>query len=280
MSLKVLDAGSLPAGAINEDAWGVAGACAWVLDGATGLGRNVVSAESDAAWFAHALSAGLERRLRKDAQPLSTAIAGVLAETAEAYDSALGSASIESYELPSAAGIFAEVREQDVALLWLGDCRAYWRDGTHLRVAGGGRIDAIDDEGLKELAAFFAANPEAGLNEGRAHVWPLLRRQRTTMNQEHGYWAWAPQEGGLLQRAEHCTIRRGVGPLLLASDGFTRLWDTFAIAAAEEALDACSRGQGLDLVQRLRSAESDDASGREFVRFKQYDDCTWLCLEV
>jgi hypothetical protein len=68
--------------------------------------------------------------------------------------------------------------------------------------------------------------------------------------------------------------------VLLASDGFTRLWDTFALASPEEALDACARGRGLKLAKALREAEMADAEGRDAPRFKQFDDCTWLCLDV
>lgn len=280
MTITLLDAGSLPAGAMNEDAWGAAGGCAWVLDGATGLGRNVVSAESDAAWFAHAMSDGLRARL--EAAP-KRALEDVIAEALEAlaaeYQQALGLLTIEPFEFPSAAGMLVSLGSDVASLLWMGDCRAYWREAGALQSAGGGMIDQFDETGIEALKAFFATHPEASLAEGRAHVWPLLQRQRTGLNREGGYWAWAPQVG-LLPRADRGAAPRGAGPLLIASDGFTRLWDTFAIASPEEALDACARGEGMRLAQALRAAETADAGGRDNPRFKQFDDCTWLCLQI
>jgi len=287
MSLRLLDAGSLAAGAVNEDAWGVAGACAWVLDGATGLGRNVVSSNSDAAWFAQGLHAALQARLADPAASLSQGLEQALEGLAGLYAAALArsagcdgpAGAIEPYEFPSAAGLLLRAEAGRVEAIWLGDCRAYWLEGGALRSLGGGMIDTLDDASLTALKAFFAANPQASLAEGRAHVWPLLRRQRTQMNQEGGYWAWAPQEG-LLARAHRGEIPRGVGPVLLASDGFTRLWDTFSLVSPEEALQACALGEGRRLAESLRAAETADAGGRAFPRFKQYDDCTWLCLEL
>ncbi|MBY0448259.1 MAG: hypothetical protein K2P95_06170, partial [Hyphomonadaceae bacterium] len=63
-------------------------------------------------------------------------------------------------------------------------------------------------------------------------------------------------------------------------DGFTRLWDTFSIATPEEALEACACGQGLKLAKALREAETEDENARRALRFKQFDDCTWLCVQV
>lgn len=276
---EILDQGSLPSGAKpNEDCCGVAGALAWVLDGATGLGRNVVSAESDAAWFAHRFGALLAAQAPGAA--LEGAIEAALATLAQEYTAALQGGAVEAYERPSAAGVILRAEAQGLQLIGLGDCRAFWMEGGALRVFGGGALDALDAEAVGQLVAFLNANPNATLDEARAQVWPLLRQIRAGMNTEGGYWAWAP-ETGLTARADRALLPAAPGRvLLLATDGFTRLWDTFAIAAPEEAFAACASGRGAELAAALRAAETADASGRAAPRFKQFDDLTWLCLRA
>lgn len=278
--LRVADAGSLAGGVLNEDAYGVACRAGWVLDGATGLGRNVVSSDSDAAWFASELSRELQRVLvRCETRDLGELVEEALAVLAGAYGEALGDSQIAPYEFPSAAGMLLRIAPREAELLWLGDCRAFWREDGELKSAGGGPLQALDAQGVEALVGFFSANPHAGLREAREAVWPLLQRFRTMMNQPDGYWIWAPRRN-LAAHASRQRLPRGVGPVLLASDGFTRLWEVFSIATPEEALDACARGQGLALAKALRAAETEDAEARRAPRFKQFDDCTWLCLRV
>lgn len=278
--LRVLDAGSLAGGALNEDAYGVACRAGWVLDGATGLGRNVVATDSDAAWFASEFSRELHRVLvRCEDRDLAGLVEEALEGLAAAYVEALGGAEIAAFEFPSAAGMILRIAPTAAELLWLGDCRAFWREQGALKSTGGGALQALDEQGLGALREFFAAEPQATLAEARAAVWPLLQRLRTLMNQPEGYWIWAPRRN-LAARAERAQMPRGVGPVLLASDGFTRLWDTFSIATPEEALEACARGQGLKLARALREAETADENARRALRFKQFDDCTWLCVQV
>jgi len=57
--LQVNVAASHGAGANNEDVAGHCGNAAWVIDGATGVGDPVLAGVSDAAWFAHWVSAKL-----------------------------------------------------------------------------------------------------------------------------------------------------------------------------------------------------------------------------
>src|SRR3546814_5901253 len=50
----------------NEDLVGYTDAAAWVIDGASGAGENVVSAVSDAQWFAQRVDAELRDLLASE----------------------------------------------------------------------------------------------------------------------------------------------------------------------------------------------------------------------
>ena len=52
MTLDLLETLSLPAGALNEDAFGHGGDAAVVIDGATNLGDALMPGGNDAAWLA------------------------------------------------------------------------------------------------------------------------------------------------------------------------------------------------------------------------------------
>jgi hypothetical protein len=65
MPLRIIDALSVPSGAVNEDCVGGEAALAWVIDAATDvIEEPLVGTASDAAWFAVALNAALCRHAR------------------------------------------------------------------------------------------------------------------------------------------------------------------------------------------------------------------------
>ena len=286
MSLRILDHGSFGAAEVNDDAYGAVGDFAWVLDGATGLGRNLVSKSSDAAWLAQAINEELAKACasiadRPTPEILRVALGGVAAR----YHAALAGQSAELFERPTAAGIVLRVFPERVELTGFGDCRAIFHghdghDGHDgLDGFGGGMIEALDGASIAALKAVFAAKPQASLKEARAEIWPLLRAQRAKFNTQGGHWALAP-DPAVASHANTRILARPPGPILLASDGFTRLWDVFGLLDAQAALRACAAGQGAALYARLRAAEIADPEARVFPRIKQHDDATWLCVQA
>lgn len=281
MSLRILDQGSVGASSINDDAYGFTEDCAWVLDGATGLGRNLVSADSDAAWLALAISEELRLACAapKDDQPTVEILRIVLARVAARYALALAGQHVEPFERPTAAGILLRQIGDEIELTSFGDCRALFLEDGQIVSFGGGLVEALDGASIAALKAEQAAWPQASLAQVRAAIWPLLRAQRANFNTEGGYWALAP-DALVAGRGSVRRMKRPDSPILLASDGFTRLWDVFALIGADAAVQACAVGQGGALLAQLRAAEIADPEARAFARIKRHDDASWLCVQA
>jgi hypothetical protein len=60
----------------------------------------------------------------------------------------------------------------------------------------------------------------------------------------------------------------------LATDGFTRLYETFSVYSEESLLDAAFQKGLAALVDELRQLERSDAACERFPRVKPYDDTT------
>lgn len=280
MRVQVLDQGSFAAYRVNDDSHGAIGDFAWVLDGATGLGRNLVSAHSDAAWLAQALSDELMRACAPPAdQPTQEIVRAALARVEARYHQALAGQTVEPFERPTAAGVLLRLCSEHWELTSFGDCRAIFEEQGKISSFGGGVVEALDHASIAALKAVFAARPQASLAQAREEIWPLLRAQRANFNTEGGYWALTPDQT-VAGRGSVRLLRKTEGPILLASDGFTRLWDVFGLISAEEALQACAAGKGAVLYAQLRAAEIADPEARAFVRIKQHDDATWLCVQA
>jgi len=274
---------------VNEDAIGWVGdehaGAAWVVDGATGVaGRSFVpGGGSDARWYAQTLSAALAGASTGYDEPppqlFRSAIDHLAGRWTRVALPPAGDGGIPPYARPSAAA--AWVRWQDgqrLEFAALGDCRALLKPvGEPVRALGRTSADASDDlvnAAVRRLQAAGISDPE----ELWRHLEGPLRQARARLNQPGGYWAFSIEPAA----ADHLdleTVRLDrPAALLLLSDGFYRLVDTYAALTREELMEA-ALDQGLaPLYRQLRQIEDQDPQARRFPRLKPKDDASAVLL--
>lgn len=289
--VSFIDALSRPGGkGANEDLFGVWGdtrqGTAWVLDGATGLGgRDLVpGAASDAAWYVAELDAAL-RALSPETLPVPALFHQCLNRVADRYaglvapPEAGGASALPRYVLPSAAGAWVRWDgDGHLDYAGLGDCRALWKPvGEATRTLGGEELvlsDSFINAAVRRLQAEGEADPAVRFQRLMAG----LRHIRSHMNLPGGYWVLGihPQAADHLVR-ESLLLGQG-GTLILLSDGFYRLVDTYHAYSADGLVNA-ARARGLTaLYQELCRIEAEDADCSRHPRLKPSDDATALIL--
>ena len=292
MTVRLVDSLSLPGGSgPNEDAWGWqrqgdAGAV-WMIDGATGLGEreHVPDGPSDAAWYARTLSEALGRLDTAAADP-RPAFADIVADLADQWRQAVqrgGGApeSVPAYALPSAALLWCRWRQRadkDLALdlHWLGDCIAILLPPVGPATTfNRGALETADDR-LRARIGAATASGIAG-SDMLGTLMPDLRARRAMANQPGGYWVFglSPEAPVHMARAE-ARIPPG-SRLLLASDGFYRLVDHFALFDDRDLVEAAATLGLAELGRRLRAAEG-ATSLAEVARVKPHDDASAVLL--
>ncbi|MCG8441489.1 MAG: protein phosphatase 2C domain-containing protein [Caulobacterales bacterium] len=277
MTLTVLDQINAPgaalgaeaarAGRMGDDRYGFdeAAGTAWVIDGATDVGdiRVFDTGESDAAWYAEALS----RRLTippatgEDVRAYWRAALGDVREEAR-REARFAIETLPGASIPCASGVWLRRRGSVADLAWMGDCMAILAGPD-----GGARLygaaDGVDAE-RQGARAYHAADADGRrrlLQEGRAR-------------------ATAPGSGHVLSlhpeasdrmRLEEVALPAGAHALVF-SDGLYRLIDPFARYDAEGLIGAAvERGLGA-LVSELRAMEQAPADGHDVARVKKVDD--------
>jgi hypothetical protein len=280
---EIVQRASRASGAANEDIAGAARhgavACAWVLDGATGIGRRnyVPDGPTDAAWLARALSDELGARDPAE-QPPRGYCADVIGAVAERYRRLVPDHSgVPPYALPSAAGVWLRVAGDRLELAHQGDCVAVVEQGAEISVFG-----IVDQTGLDEIGSLIAARRAAGPIAGGLleAMGDELRDRRARLNQPDGYWMLGVDARAAAAMAvERFTALPGTR-VLLCSDGYWRLVDHFARYDAAGLLQA-SFERGLDaLLDELRALEAADPECRKVARVKPMDDATALILRL
>ena len=259
----------------NDDAYGFAGARAWVLDGATDMHDAPLTGwATDASWVAHfanaqlyAANAGAEMRdvIRETSFQAATEFAALSK-----------GALFEKWQSPISSLLMIEETAQGVRGLDLGDSRifALAADGA-VHVAGGviGARDAEADAASKQT------DTDKPLLQRTATI-DMLRRNRAALNKPGAQWtfgidptcadharAWAFD----LPRPAH---------VLLMTDGFSVLADQYG-AYDPAGLVRAALDKGLqELGRELRAIEAADAAGAKHPRFKASDDATAILLRL
>lgn len=282
MRLEILDAVSDAEprlGRVNEDLWGATESAAWILDGATGIAEErVLPGPSDARWLVDRVDAAL----RQAAGP-AAALSEVLREVARQAMAAFSAAALRRHapamDMPCACLALVRLTAGGLELANIGDCRILHPrpDGT-LSCFGTSRLTALDEATRQELIRLQGAGVR------HDEVWPLLlpriRRNRGSMNEPDGYWILDLTERWIDHVDTARLEARSGDRLLLATDGFWRLVDTYG-RYDEEALFAAALSQGLrPLARELRAIEAADEECRRHPRLKARDDATAVLVGV
>ena len=285
LRFSVRDSLSLASDSHNEDRFGQYGAAAWVIDGASDLlGQRLMPGPSDAAWFAEALGLAFTRLASSSNHTLDEILATATSATRESFEKSARRPIAHRHEQPSAAGIFAQIREGELEALSLGDCTLLTlpTEGPPLdlfRTAGKREADEEARAAARSMTAQSDTPPD-NAQSIRAGLMPLLRAGRDRLNTEGGYGIFSidlPPEKYVRK------IRRPVAPgdrFLLASDGFLRLVDVYGAYSLTALAEAIASHGLAALALDLRQIEQDDADCRRFPRAKVMDDATAMIVEV
>lgn len=284
MSLKVIDSVSDPGipAKPNDDRLGYNACCAFVIDGATGLGDDVLSPEfgSDAAWLAEQARLMLERQVAPDSD-LEMLLAD-FSRDARAFFEA--TAAPPRYAWPSASFAMLRKAVDSWEFAGLGDCSLFLRqdDGTTSRHSALAHARGQEQASARRHIALTGGFGKVASFHRQPETLAALRQERQLQNtEESGVWTL-----GLVPEAARHLVRQPLrvsAPAtgLLCSDGFADLVDSYGRYSAAALIDAAKSHGVKALVEEIRTIERKvDPDGLTFPRFKQSDDATALLVEL
>jgi hypothetical protein len=269
-------------GDINEDAVGYQGDAAWIIDGATGIGGDLLEDPSDAAWLARTANRLLAQVLGETpAMPTAEVLRTVMARCAQALAREAVREAQGPHELPSAAFAMVRVIDGMAELTTLADCRVVALDKAgEARLFGVSAHEEIEAGTLAEARALLEADPGMTPEVLKARLLPRLRANRALMNREGGYWVLGtdPAAADHLWQT-HLPLRPGQR-FAVASDGFLRLVELFDAAGPADMLAIETPADWARWLERLRELERAPGSLERHARVKRHDDaslvvCTW-----
>lgn len=247
----------------DHDAYVVRRGAAAVADGATPL------PEADDAETRRFAQRACELLVDHADRPVHDMIAGIIRD---------GKSAAAPLLQPSCALAAARVRGESLELVSLGDCLAV------ALLEGGTAVTAFDDR----VAAFERPVEDhlgrlLGQGIGEAEALASARERipgmRRRMNSPGGYWVLADDAAAADHVVHAATPLRDVGAVLLATDGFVRLWNVFGVATSPADLAGLAGRKGLlPLIDELRTRESQPGNLLRHPRLSPQDDATAVLL--
>lgn len=270
-----------PGGEHGDDLWGHIGSAVWIQDGATGLSgsRMLSEATSDAAWFVAAINA--ELRAADWTGPAYRALRAAVSAVAARFCAEAQDVASDTSTWPAGCIAILRLDGGSVELTNLGDCKFLFRhaDGGPTQAFGSSPVTALDQQLVRHMVALRAE----GVTEPPA-LWarlvPLMREGRRLRNVDGGYWVLDIQGRGL-DHVQHVTLPADqVGHVLLMTDGFYRLVDTYEAYSDSSLLDAALLRGLAELYEELRAIEATDDRCLIFPRVKSRDDATAVLVRI
>lgn len=280
MALRLLGSVWDPDSHANADWFSTSRATAVLLDGAAPLAASAVTKHAnDAVWLVRRFVELFEAPAASRTPDLRERSEHARARCAAEYRTLRAQAGATDAEAPFAClGIVHDAGPR-LDLFNMGDLTTLVleRSGS-VRRFGESRVrelDALALDGLRREIALGTAPHALRLERVR----PQLSRNRAAHNVMPGYDV-LDVEAPCASRFEQLSLaRHEVVQLLMVSDGFYRLVDTYRCYTDASLFDAVQH-RGLEaLLAELRELERGDAECVAYPRFKCHDDATALWLE-
>jgi serine/threonine protein phosphatase PrpC len=269
----------------NEDSAGGNASCAFVIDGATGLGgTSIVGLHgSDAAWLARFAQSTFEELVR-NGRPVAEVVRELNQRAANVVHEAAHALPIEAWNLPIASFQMVHVEGDRLVTHGLGDCRLFLvdADGEVVETSAIKAAYAKERDGARRAIAQSGGFATHQALADEPVVREELRRRRAAYNQPGGsVWTLGiePAAADHLASEQLDVSLPAMG--LLCSDGFAALADQYGRYDVADLVRAAASTGLAPLLQELRHIERvEDPDGQQFPRFKVSDDATAVLFEI
>jgi len=293
MPLRVIERVWDPDASANADGSSELEGTVVVLDGAAPVAKERVSSyDNDTVWLVRRFPDHLAERLAAARAGAVTPSALVdipaLVESARVslaheYAELCRQAGFVPAETPFACLAIAHDAGARLELFNLGDQTTLvrGRGGHWLGKLGESAVRELDRQALELLMRELRAGVEPHAAR-HARVRPTILANRALRNQLAGYDV-LDVNVSCRERFEHQSFEQAdTRDLLMMSDGFYRLVDTFGRYDDASLFQAVERNGLAALLAELRSVENDDPECTRHPRFKRHDDATalWLAVET
>lgn len=270
-----------PGKVYNEDGCGLTEFSAWAIDGATGLGKNIVSENSDAAWLTNEWNQYLKKNADDFSKSLNQIFKQGIREIKEKYDTLTKGHELEKLDKPSVYIAFARRNNKKLEYFVIGDCMMVVKNQKHTKPYIIEDLGKLDQQVLDRMEELYKGGNYKSVIEARYddEIKNMLSENRLKLNTPGGYWVLSFDEEaidhGLTGELEDDNYK-----ILLMSDGYYSMVDKYNQCNYSELVDMTEKMGVKAVYDEIRRIEDEDEDCNKYTRFKKGDDTTCVYLDI
>lgn len=265
----------------NEDCISSSSNACWVIDGATKITKLNATGLNEVIWFVTQVSSHLELSLHQEDLSISSILVDILSTIETEYKSTFQTQIIDE-EMIAASILIVRYVNQQLELFSLGDCAAYIQTQDQeimIQNQAIKKLEAVLIEIIFSQKQEYASLPFSKFRQ--QIIIPELKRikQENKNNLVYSVLKINPRS---VFGALTCTIPISSSTqILLATDGFSRLIDTYCIFKNyQEFLAFLDKNNEDEVFHLLRTTEKNDPNAMKFPRLKLSDDASLILSTI
>jgi|AntRauTorcE11897_2_1112592.scaffolds.fasta_scaffold00095_16 hypothetical protein len=264
----------------NEDAATFNNKSAWVLDGATGLGKNIISKTSDASWYSQQWDRYLKNNINDTSKTLNEIFKTGMTQIKKEYDKLSSNQKVDNIDMPSAGIALIRQNNKRIEYFLLGDCMLsikFVNQISHFKMQ---ELDKLDKISIKQMIKTYNEGGYKNLVDTRQDksVQSILTKNRLLKNTKNGYWVLGFEKQAI-DNALTGFIENNNYEILLMSDGFYAIKDKYQTANYNQIFEIAKKEGIKQIYKNIRQIEEQDYSANKYPRFKKSDDASAVYFE-
>lgn len=263
----------------NEDLYGHIDSSYWIIDGATGLYKNSIADDiTDAQWYVKEIDISLKKRINNEAKSLKVILKECINEVFELYKKQSKNSSCDKELYPSASIIIVRELGDYIEYLSLGDCTLLLNKNDNVIKVLDETVPKLDAILTEELIK-KVKEKHISISDAREELSELCKRHRSMKNHKNGYWILEFDEEAIDNAIYDKVNKTDVSDIIIMSDGYYRLYDTFNIYKSDiELINDLKDKNCADLIKIIKELEDSDENCLTYPRTKQRDDITVIYI--
>ena len=265
---------------VNEDIIYADENMAWVLDGATGLiDKNLTSYESDAKWFVTEWDKYLRNNLWDRSKSIKEIVLEGIGVIREIFYKECDLVYVDEIKRPSASMSIVRKNKDIIEYFMLGDCTLLIKDIKDIVVkVKDTTLEKFDNNAISEMIKVKNEKNISAI-EAREIVKPILIDNRLKKNKPEGYWILEFNKDAVNHSIEGELIASDIKNLVLMSDGFAAIFDTYKYCTEDGLIDLLDEYGVKKVYELIREIEEDDKDIIKYNRMKKGDDSSIVFIK-
>lgn len=260
----------------NEDFIDYGDNYAIVLDGATGLTKNIISETSDANWYVKTFALYLKNYIYKN--NVKDAVKKALKDITKdinKYSDHINS----NLDIPAACIALIKENKNNFELFVLGDCSIIYGNRQNQTLITNEDIRKLDKEKIEKMI-LIAKEKSINVSDAYQLIIPELKNQRLLKNRTNGYYVLDIDQKAISHANYKVIPKEDIEMIILLSDGFSTYYECLELEKDYKSFFLKNYHTDVNqLYKQLRKREQEDHLLNNYPRFKISDDASIIKLK-